>query len=425
MSMIRAVHTECLKGEVDIQGSKNAVLPMLAASILNKGRTVITGCPDIADVRNTIEILNYIGCKTSFSNGTVEIDATNIEKKCIPDELAGRLRSVVVFVGALIARKKEAKVFHPGGCSIGKRPVDIHINALSKMNIHIVEEGRLIYGKTVQIQGNHVRLKFPSVGATQNVLLCAVLAKGRTVIENYAREPEIIEFCSFLNNMGANIKVMQKSIQVLGVKQFHDSEFELCGDRIVAGTYLFATAITGGSVMLNHINPGHLTMVLRLLVNAGCEIYIEADRIRIERSRLEKIKGLGYVETLPYPGFPTDLQAFMTVLMSCAEGSTILKENIFENRLNTAKQLLNMGADIHILSDSLVKITGVEQLKGAGVKASDLRDGAALVVAGLAAKGETVIYDPGFIYRGYEDIVGDLKLLGANIQQGDVIPDGK
>lgn len=420
MSVISAVHTESLEGEVDIQGSKNAVLPMLAASILNTGRTVIKGCPDIADVRNTLEILDYIGCKTSFLQGTVEIDSSNVDNVFIPNEYTSRLRSVIVFIGALLARKKEAKVFLPGGCSIGKRPVDIHIEALSKMNIEISEEDEFIYGNTTAIRGNRIRLKFPSVGATQNVLLCAVLAKGKTVIENYAKEPEIIEFCRFLNNMGANIKVCPKYIHVVGVEQLHDSEFSLCGDRIVAGTYLFATAAVGGNVTLNNIIPGHLMIVLKKLVTAGCELYIEQERIRIERNRDVKLKSLGYVETLPYPGYPTDLQSFMTVLMCRADGSCILKENIFENRLNTAKELIKMDADINILSNNMIKITGVDELKGTSVEASDLRDGAALIVAGLVANGETTVYNPGFIERGYEDIVRDLKLLGANIQQGDV-----
>lgn len=420
MSVIKAVHTERLIGEADIQGSKNAVLPMLAASILNKGRTVIKGCPDISDVRNTIEILNYIGCKTSFVHGTVEIDASDIDKIYIPEEFAGKLRSVVVFIGALLARKNEAKVSKPGGCSIGKRPIDIHISALSKMNVRIGEEEEFIYANTREIEGNHIRLKFPSVGATQNILLCAVLAKGKTVIENYAKEPEITELCAFLNNMGAKIKVQQKNINVVGVKELHDSEFTLCGDRIVAGSYLFAAAATGGSITLNNIKSAHLTKVLEKLIRAGCELYIEDNRIRLERRENEGIQSLGYVETAPYPGFPTDLQSFMTVLMCLAGGSTILKENIFENRLNTAKELVKMGADINILSGSLIKITGVDILRGASVNASDLRDGAALVIAGLSAGGETIVNDPGFIDRGYEDIIGDLKRLGANIQQGDV-----
>lgn len=415
MSVIRVEHTYNLKGEIDIQGSKNAVLPMLAASILNKGHTVIYGCPNIADVRNTIQILNYIGCSTVWEADKLEIDATDIEKSQIPKEYSEKLRSSIVFLGALLARCGYAKIAYPGGCCIGQRPVDIHLDSLEKMNVDIEESIEEISGRTVRLQGKHIKLKFPSVGATQNVLFCAVVAEGITIIENYAREPEIYDLCHFLVGMGANIKISNECIKIVGVRSLHDSEYTVCGDRIVAGTYMFMTAMSGGDIIVNNIESKHLTCVLEKISATGCDIDIYKNRIRIIKDAAKRIKSLPFVETAPFPGFPTDLQAFMTVLMSVGNASTSLKENIFENRFHTAKELNYMGANINLLSDEMIQINGVTKLNGRNVSASDLRDGAALVMAGLYAEGETIVSNAQIINRGYEDIVRDLRELGAKI----------
>lgn len=419
MSVIRIGHTEELKGEVDIQGSKNAVLPMLAASILNKGCTVIKGCPDIADVNNTIRILEFVGCKTKVENSIIEIDANTLKENVIMDEYAGALRSSIIFLGAFLAREGEVEIAYPGGCSIGSRPLDIHLWALSKMNVNIIHKDDMIRATTTGLRGAHIKLKFPSVGATQNVLLCAVLAKGRTIIENYAKEPEIITLCQFLTGMGAKIRVSAKSIVVYGVESLHDSIFQLCGDRIVAGTYLFMTAMIGGCVTVNNVNSTHLTEALKKLVEIGCEIYICDNHIRIERAHDSTIKSLKIIETEPFPGFPTDLQAFMTTLMCVGDGYTVIRENIFENRFHTAKELVVMGADINFMSEKIICIKGVKSLKGKQVCASDLRDGAALIMAGLFADGETIVSNAQIIDRGYENIQRDLGLLDACIKLGD------
>lgn len=416
MSVIRVEHTDLLKGEIDVQGSKNAILPMLAASIINKGHTVIYGCPDIADVRSTIDILNYIGCKTSYAKGKIEIDSREINKCCIPQELSGKLRSSIVFMGAMLSRKEEISIAYPGGCSIGARPLDIHIQALSELNIVIRQSDKEISAVRNKIKGNRVTLKFPSVGATQNLLMCAVIAEGTTIIENYAKEPEIYEFCDFLRGMGANIRVEKDCLVVIGVERLHDSVFCLKGDRIVAGTYLFMTALVSGDLTLTNIVPWQISDVVNKLSRAGCKLVVGDNCVTIHRNKGDKINSLSYVSTEPFPGFSTDLQAFMTVLMSVTEGVTVIEENIFENRFHTAYELAGMGANIDFISNKLIRINGVSKLNGSNVVASDLRDGAALIMAGLFANNETEVSNAHIINRGYEDIVRDLRILGAGIR---------
>lgn len=418
MSVLRVMHADVLNGEVDIQGSKNAVLPMLAASVITNGFTVIKRCPAIADVDNTIKILKETGCRVKYENSTVEIDSTEITSNEISMESAGKLRSSIIFLGALLARNREAKIAYPGGCSIGSRPIDIHIRALRKMNVEFLKDEKYVHAVTTGLKGAHIKLNFPSVGATQNILMCAVVAKGKTIIENYAKEPEILMLCSYLNNMGAKIKINSRNIIVNGVDKLHDSEYQLGGDRIVAGTYLFMTAAAGGCVTLNNIMSTHLTSVLKVLVKSGSEVYICDDHIRLEREKNNKIKGLGFVQTEPFPGFPTDLQSFLTVLMSLAEGNTVIKENIFENRFHTATSLSLMGADIQFLSNSMMQINGVTNLRGRKVVANDLRDAAALIMAGMCAEGETVIDNYEIVERGYENIQRDLTCLNACIKSG-------
>lgn len=415
MSVIRVEHTECLKGEIDIQGSKNAVLPMLAASILNKGHTVIYGCPDIADVWSTIDILKYVGCNVKWKNGKVEIDATKVDRYDVPECYSCKLRSSIVFLGALFARMSQGEVAYPGGCSIGDRPLDLHMDSLAKMNIQLKEKDGNICGSTRGIVGNDIKLRFPSVGATQNVILCAVLAKGTTTIENYAKEPEIYELCRFLNGMGANITVEKSKLSIVGVKELHDSEYRVCGDRIVAGTYLYMTAMTGGEITVNNIEAWHLTGVMEKLQESGAEVCIGNEYIKLKRNREGKLRSNTLIETEPFPKFPTDLQAFATVLMSVSDGIAVIKENIFENRFHTAGELVKMGAKINFESNNQIIIRGVNKLYGRKVAASDLRDGAALIMAGLFAEGETMVANTHFVSRGYEDIVRDLLILGAEV----------
>ncbi len=418
MSSIKVIGDEQLKGELKIQGSKNAALPVIAATILNKGITILRNCPKILDVYHMIKILEELGCKTKWEGNTLYVDSTIINSPTVSEDSVRKMRSSILFLGALLGRCHEVTIAHPGGCSIGKRPIDFHLNAMAKMNItqeFIGEEKNIIHCFTNKIIGNDIFLEFPSVGATQNVILAAVLSDGKTRIFNAAREPEVAELCNYLQEAGARICGKGTAyIEVEGVKSLHDVDYTLMPDRIVAGTYMTAIAATYGDAVLTNFPVRELDAVIRTLRKTGCKIDISEDNVRVScKKRLQPIE---LIRTQPYPGFPTDMQSQMMTVLSLADGRSVIQEEIFESRFQNVYELRKMGAIISLESSSNKAIlTGVRKLEGAVVKAHDLRGGAALVIAGLAAQGTTIVQGATSIERGYEDICRDLSALGANI----------
>lgn len=419
MSSIEVVGGEQLKGELKIQGSKNAALPVIAATILNKGITILRNCPKILDVYHMVKILQELGCTTSWDGNNLTVDSVNALSTSVSEESVTKMRSSILFLGALLGRHHEVTIAYPGGCSIGKRPIDYHLKAIKRMNVSqefIGENDTMIHCYSNKIIGNDIFLEFPSVGATQNVILTAVLSEGITRIFNAAREPEITEVCNYLIEAGARISGMGTSyLRIVGVKELHDVEFRLSSDRIVAGTYMAALSAAKGSVLLTDTPTSHLDSTIRILRQVGCKIDTTDDTIKI--SSYQRLKPMEELKTQPYPGFPTDMQSQLMSALCLAEGESTIIEEIFESRFQNLDDLRNMGAIISLKEkDNKAKITGVEHLKGAVVQAHDLRGGAALVIAGLAAEGTTVIRDATCIERGYEDICRDMAVLGARIR---------
>lgn len=403
-----------LKGEVEIQGSKNAALPMMAAALLHKGTTILKHVPMIQDVFCMMGILESMGCKCCLKDRTLAIDAREVADTEISREDGKAMRSSIIVLGALLGRCGEAKAYYPGGCSIGSRPIDLHLEALKQMGAEIEEEGERIRAGTTGLRGTAVSLSYPSVGATENVLLAAVRAEGVTVLTGAAMEPEIEQLCRLLSAMGARIEGIGTSrLRIEGVDSLKDTTYHVPGDRIVTGTYLSAVMAAGGEAVLRKGSAEHLGCVIGTMRRMGAEIAADRDAIRI---RMEERPRAVSIETSPYPGFPTDLQSMAMVLLSVSQGRGDLKETVFEGRFATAKQLHKMGAEI-IIEGTKARITGKGFLNGAAVQACDLRGGAALAVAGLAARGETRITRCHHIYRGYEDICRDLKSLGGSIQR--------
>ncbi|MEG0688206.1 MAG: UDP-N-acetylglucosamine 1-carboxyvinyltransferase [Hungatella sp.] len=405
-----------LKGEIEIQGSKNTVLPMMAASILHKGTTVLTHVPRIQDVFCMMRILGYLGCSCSLSGHELTIDAERLTGFDIPDTYVRSMRSSIMILGALLGRCGEAVTHYPGGCSIGKRPLDLHLYALRKLGAVIGEDEEMITAQAAALTGADISLSYPSVGATENVLLASVLADGATRLCGAAKEPEIEELCHFLNAMGAKITgIGTGTLHIIGVKQLQDTTYEVVGDRIVAGTYLAAAAAAGGHVRLSGIRTSYMTAVLQQFEKMGMKLKQDVSGIcMISEAAPLPIR----IVTNPYPGFPTDLQSPMMALLASGLGQSGIRENVFEGRYETAKELQKMGARI-MIEEKEARIDGIYPLRGNVVEAKDLRGGAALIIAGLAAEGETRVTHCHHILRGYEDICRDLKILGAEIVQND------
>ena len=400
-----------LDGEIKIQGSKNAVLPVLTSCILGKGICRIGNCPRISDVDVTLRLLKAVGCKVSRSQNTVTVDASEIKCCEIPPGDAVCIRSSILFLGAMIGRCKKTRLPFPGGCAIGERPIDLHIRALKRLGVCFTDMGEL-YADGSMLQGGEINLGFPSVGATENIVLAAVLAPGKTVIRNAALEPEIDELCEFLNMRGAKIcRMSDGSIQIEGVKELGPVSYTMRADRIVAGTYMFAAAIAGGKIRIMNLSCKDLMYPILILSQMGAEI--EAVEDGCIMSIRERIRAVPYLETAPYPGFPTDLQSPLLASLVNADGPSCIRETIFENRFRIAGELEKMGAEIEIRDDR-VYIKGRNRLHGMTVCATDLRSGAALVIAALGADGETRVSGIEYIERGYEDICRDLRLLGAD-----------
>lgn len=406
-----------LCGEVSIQGSKNAALPLLAASVLIKGVSVIHNCPRIADIFSMIGILESIGCDVDFVGHCLKIDATNITSTVLPEEYVRVMRSSIIFIGAMLSRKKQVSLHYPGGCVIGERPIDLHLAALKKLGVEFKEEGENIEAVAGHLEGNRILLPFPSVGATQNIILAAVLLKGTTIIDGAAKEPEVTELCRFLVKAGARIDgIGTKTLQIEGVPSLHEIEFTVVADRIVAGTYLLAGAATRGAVLIENAPVYQMEAQLCMLKSIGAKLHVEKDKIFLNGE--EANHPIPFMETEVYPGFPTDMQSPLMAVLARAEGISIIRENIFENRFRIVKELKRMGARI-FLKDNQALIYGVERLEGTRVEAEELRGGAALVIAGLLAEGKTKIAGLSYIERGYEDIVRDLKCLGAKIEKSE------
>ena len=402
-----------LEGAVDVSGSKNASLPILAASILNNGNTTLYNIPNIQDTKITQEILKLLGCKIKKKSDKIEIDARNINKTEISEDLMRKMRSTVVIAGAILGRFKEVKFSYPGGCDIGARPIDLHLAAFKKLGVNISEDGGFITCKCDKIVGANIELDFPSVGATENIILTTVLAEGTTKIINAAMEPEIIDLSECLNKMGAKIEGFGTNIiKITGVKKLKDISYNIMPDRIEAGTLLCAAAITGGNVRLNNANPEHLNQLLNKLEQTGCKI--EKDKKSIILNAPKKLKSVD-IKTMPYPGFPTDMQSVFASILTIAKGNSVVVENIFENRFRYINELKRMGAKATV-EGKIAIIKGVRKLHGAVVESTDLRGGAALVIAGLAVKGITTVTRIEYILRGYENLDKKLNKLGANIK---------
>lgn len=370
--------------------------------------------PKIHDTQITLEILKILGCKIKKNSGKIEINSRYINKTEIPENLMRQMRSTVILAGALLGRFKKVTFSYPGGCEIGSRPIDLHLSAFRKMGIQVEETAGFIKCSCDKIIAADINLDFPSVGATENIILAAVLADGTTTINNSAMEPEIIDLANCLNKMGAKIKGAGTNvIKITGVTKLKGTGYKVMPDRIETGTFLCAAAITGGKIKVNNIIPEHVVPVIHKLQEAGCEIEVEKNYIILEAPK--KLKAIE-IKTMPYPGFPTDMQQIFGAVLCLARGTSVIIENIFENRFKYINELIRMGAKIKIEGKTAV-ITGVRKLSGTTVEGHDLRGGAALILAGLAAKGKTNVENIEYILRGYENIDRKLNMLGANIKE--------
>ena len=404
-----------LYGRVEIQSAKNTVLPLLAASVLTDEPVKIRGIPMINDVENMLRILTEVGCKIKRQKDIAVIDSSNAASHEIPTRLTKELRSSVFMLGSILTRFRRAKISYPGGCDIGIRPIDLHLSGLKRLGVKIVEKDGYIHCEADKLIGSEILLDFSSVGATENIILAAVKAEGITVIRNAAKEPEIVDLQNFLNAMGAKVKgAGGGTVAIEGVKRLHGVEYFPIGDRIEAGTYLIAAASCGGEIETKGVFSENIAALLHKLRENGCKIHTKNDRIILESDG--RLKAVDLVETMPFPGFPTDLQAQYSALSCTAKGMTLVVENLFETRYRYAAELKRMGADITV-RDRAAFIRGVERLHGAFLTAGDLRGGAALVLAALKAEGQSTVANLWHIDRGYADFEGKLRKLGAKIRR--------
>ncbi|WP_281888114.1 UDP-N-acetylglucosamine 1-carboxyvinyltransferase [Paenibacillus sp. YYML68] len=404
-----------LSGAISVHGAKNAALPILAASIMAEGTVTITNVPELSDIKVMLDILQALGCKAEQSGDTVTVDTTKAREHHIPERLMSQMRSSIFLMGPLLARLGKVELYQPGGCAIGERKIDLHLKGLAELGVDIVEENGRIVCTAKELTGADIVLDYPSVGATENIMMAAAMARGKTTISNAAREPEIQDLQHFLNAMGANIiGAGTDTITVEGASQLVPCTHRIIPDRIVTGTILIAAAVTKGNVTLKNVCASHLTSALHVMKRAGVHIAVDGDIMNV--SAPSRLKAVERVITSPYPAFPTDLQSQMMVLLSLAEGVSIVKETVFEGRFKHVDELSRMGADIRVDFNSAI-IRGVPRLYGATVEATDLRAGAALVIAGLAAQGTTVIEQIHHIDRGYDRIELMLRQLGASIHR--------
>ena len=402
-----------LCGETAIQGAKNSVLPILAATILAGDVVALRNCPRLRDVEISVQILQGLGCQAHWEEETLVVDTTGLNACRISDILMREMRSSAIFLGSMIARCHQAELSYPGGCELGPRPIDLHLAGLRALGTVIDENGGTLHCTAACLQGRELVLSLPSVGATENLMLAACGAQGCTTITNAAREPEIVDLQTFLNACGAEISGAGSStVTIVGGRKLHGCTYTVMPDRIVAATYLCAAAAATGEVFLRGAEEDHLATVTALLREAGCDIRSDAEGIRCRCDG--RLNAVGPVRTAAYPGFPTDAQALLMAALLRSRGATVFEENIFSSRYRHVDELVRLGADIHV-SGRVAVVNGVERLRGSDVRCTDLRGGAALCVAALAAEGKSSIEELRHIDRGYEDIARDLSALGADI----------
>lgn len=403
-----------LSGEVRISGAKNSAVALLPAAILSKGKTTIYNVPDISDIKYLIEIMEFLNCKVEHKDDYLIIDSTYLENKPIPEELSVQMRASYYFMGALLAKFGKVEISFPGGCNIGARPIDIHIKGFEELGAHVeIIKNRYIITAD-ELIGKKIYFDFPSVGATINIMLAAIGAKGTTVIENAAMEPEIVNVASFLINMGAKIRgAGTKHIEIEGTKNLSNGVVEVFPDRIETGTYIIIGALLGDNLHIKGVIKEHIEALLMKIKEIGIDYKIEKDTIII--SKCNDIKPT-YVKTLVFPGFPTDLQQPITTLLTQAHGKSIIEETLYENRFKNTYDLNRMGANTNMLSLNKLEIKGPKKLKGCRVIATDLRGGASLLIAALLADGTTEIENCEYILRGYGDVVNKLKNIGAKLE---------
>ncbi len=415
MQILRVEGGHRLSGEVRVGCAKNAALPILAAALLADDPVTIEGAPEIADVEHMLDILKTLGCYAARGDTGVMVDASGLREAALPDQLAKKLRSSIFLMGPMLGRLHRAIVTYPGGCDIGLRPIDLHLSGLRALGVRISEEGGLIVCDGSQMHSGSIHFDYPSVGATENVMMAAVLVPGRTVIHNAAREPEIVDLSRFINQMGGKVSgAGSHTVVIEGVKRLRGISYRPMPDRIIAGTLLAAGAVTGGEIAVIGAMPQDMTAILAKLKEMGCRI-VEGDG-RVDLAAPRRLTAFSNLQTQPYPGFPTDMQAQMLALAVTAKGSSVITENVFENRFTHVPDFHRMGADI-LVNGRMAVIRGVKRLHGARVTSHDLRGGAALVLAGLAAEGITEVEQVELIDRGYERLENQLALLGARIER--------
>ncbi|MCL2698632.1 MAG: UDP-N-acetylglucosamine 1-carboxyvinyltransferase [Oscillospiraceae bacterium] len=407
-----------LAGELDVQGAKNSILPLLSGTVLCQGESVLHNCPNLSDADAACRILNCLGCKCTRVNKSITVNSELLLNTDVPEELMREMRSSIVFLGAILGRTRQCKLTFPGGCELGPRPIDLHLMALRKMGVEIKNEsGYLECSAPKGIHGAHISLSLPSVGATENIILAAVTAKGTTEIHNAAREPEITDLADFLNKCGARINGAGSGTVIIeGVEKLGGAEHKVIPDRIVAATYLCCAAITRGEIILKNADFSHISALVPVFEQMGCKIYgynsDGEDRIYINARK--PLRAPHKIITTWHPGFPTDAQPMFMALASTLKGTSVFEETIFDNRFRHADELMRLGAKISV-NKTIAVVEGVNRLSGADVKATDLRGGAALVTAALFAEGTSRISGISHIDRGYDDLVGNLKKIGADI----------
>lgn len=406
-----------LVGEVAIGGAKNAALGILAAAIMTDEDVYIDNLPDVKDINVMLEAIKAIGASVDrLDRHSVKINASSVKDVLVDDEFIRRIRASYYFIGALLGKYKSAEVALPGGCNIGSRPIDFHLKGFKALGAEIEIESGRVKAHAIDLVASDIYLDTVSVGATINIMMAASLAEGKTVIENAAKEPHIVDVANFLNSMGADIKGAGTDvIRIKGVKALHGSRYSIIPDQIEAGTFMCAAAITKGDITVKNVIPKHMEAISAKLMEMGCEVVEFDDAIRVIAKNNQKSTN---IKTLPYPGFPTDMQPQITTALALASGSSLVVESIFENRFKYVDELARMGTNIKVEGNTAMVI-GVSKLRGAALKAPDLRAGAALVLAGLAAEGQTTVDDIKYIKRGYEDFEGKLASLGADIKEVD------
>lgn len=405
-----------LKGTVEVPCAKNSYLAILAGCVLSSGIVCLHNCPKFDDIDKMLDMLSSLGCKIEKkSDRTIIIDCRDINNYIIPTNLAKKIRSSIFLLGPMLGRLKKAVITYPGGCDIGSRPIDLHLKGLKSLNAKISERFGLIEAEAGTLVGESVHLDYPSVGATENIMMAGVLAKGTTKIFNSAKEPEIVDLQNFINKMGGKISgAGTDTITIEGVKKLGSVEYTPITDRIIAGTYLLAGATCGGDIMLKNVDYEHIYSLITKLKNSNLTLLIKNDTIRLVSDK--RLKSFGSIETLPYPGFPTDLQAQALVTQTISDGTCIITENLFETRFKHVPELVKMGANV-VTRDRMAIVTGVQKLYGADLNCFDLRGGAALTIAGMVAEGKTIINDVHNIDRGYEALEEVFASLGADIKR--------